>query len=110
LISWIGGRQLVTWGWEGTARVWDVASGRELLVLAGHTDAIEDAALSPDERFLVTTGQDATVRIWDLQAPIHQDYQVGGARDVLQLSPDGRVALTADLEAGDSRAGEGGFF
>jgi serine/threonine protein kinase/WD40 repeat protein len=97
-----GGRQLVTWGWEGTARVWDVASGRELLVLAGHTDAIEDAALSPDERFLVTTGQDATVRIWDLQAPIHQDYQIGGARDVLQLSPDGRVALTLDLEAGEA--------
>ncbi|HET9587274.1 MAG TPA: PQQ-binding-like beta-propeller repeat protein, partial [Anaerolineales bacterium] len=99
-----GGSQIITWGWEGTARVWDVASGRELLVLAGHTDAIADAALSPDERYLVTTGQDATVRIWDLQAPRHQDYdyQLDGARDVLHFSPDGRVALTVGSETGEA--------
>jgi WD40 repeat protein/DNA-binding CsgD family transcriptional regulator len=95
-----GGHQLITWGWDGTARVWDVASGRELLVLAGHTDNIQDAALSPDERYLITTSQDETVRIWDLQAPRHQDYRLGGVSALLQLSPDGRVALTADPETG----------
>ncbi len=94
------GRQLITWGWEGTARVWDVASGRELLVLAGHTDALQDAALSPDERFLVTAGQDKTVRVWDLQAPHSGDYRLDGARDVVHFSPDGRMALTVDPETG----------
>ena len=95
-----GGSQIITWGWEGTARVWDVASGQELLMLAGHTDAIETAALSPDERYLVTTGQDATVRVWDLQAPLRMDNVLQGVRDVFQLSPDGRVALTVDPETG----------
>ena len=105
-----GGSQIITWGWEGTARVWDVASGQELLVLAGHTDAIETASLSPDERYFVTTGQDATVRIWDLQASRHQDYQLDGARDVLHLSPDGRVALTVDPETGTAALVEADSF
>ena len=105
-----GGSQIITWGWEGTARVWDVAGGQELLVLAGHTDAIETAAPSPDERYLVTTGQDATVRIWDLQAPRHQDYQLDGARDVIHFSPDGRVALTVDPETGKTALVEADSF
>jgi serine/threonine protein kinase/WD40 repeat protein len=96
------GGQLVTWGWEGIARIWDVHSGRELLALAGHTDSIEDAALSPDERYLVTAGNDATVRVWDLQALLDQDNQLAGVRKVLHFSPDGRVALTVDPETGSA--------
>jgi WD40 repeat protein/transcriptional regulator with XRE-family HTH domain len=96
-----GGRQIVTWGYEGTARVWDVNSGSLLRVLAGHTDAIFDATLSPDKRFLVTTGQDATVRIWNLKTPLREDNQLEVVRHVLQFSPDGRVALTMDPETGE---------
>jgi WD40 repeat protein/transcriptional regulator with XRE-family HTH domain len=105
-----GGSKIITWGWEGTARMWDVANGREVLVLTGHTDAIADAAPSPDEHYLVTTGQDATVRIWDLQAPRHQDYELEGVRDVLHFSPDGRVALTVDPETGTAALVEADSF
>lgn len=94
------GRQLVTWGTDGTARVWDVASGRELLLLAGHTEPILGAALSADGRYLVTAGRDDAVRIWDLQAPLREDNQLDGVRKALHLSPDGRVALSADPETG----------
>lgn len=88
----------MTWGDDGTARVWDVTSGEELLLLAGHTQPLQGAVLSPDERYLITAGRDDAVRIWDLQAPRHEDNKFGGVHNALHLSPDGRVALTADPE------------
>lgn len=104
------GRQLLTWGWEGTARVWDVATGQEQLVLAGHTDAIQDASLSPDERYLVTTGQDATVRVWDLQAPLRRANRLQGVRGLFHRSPDGRVVLTTDPATGEAMLVEANSF
>ena len=41
------GRRVVTAGDDGTARIWDASSGRSLLVLRGHTDAIRSATFSP---------------------------------------------------------------
>jgi WD40 repeat protein len=45
-------------------RVWDAASGRELLVLRGHEGPVRAAGFSPDGARIVSGSEDNTVRVW----------------------------------------------
>jgi WD40 repeat protein len=49
---------------EYQVRLWDVASGRQLLAFVAHTNAVYAAAFSADGRGLVTGSGDNTARIW----------------------------------------------
>src|SRR5204863_8945204 len=59
------GKRVVTASHDGTARIWDAATGAELVVLSGHRGAVDTAAFSPDGRRVVTASVDNTARIWD---------------------------------------------
>ena len=60
------GKLVVTASDDGTARIWDVASGRSLHTLSGHTDYVDSVAFSPDGKLVVTASDDGTARIWDV--------------------------------------------
>jgi WD40 repeat protein/transcriptional regulator with XRE-family HTH domain len=47
-------------------KLWDAATGRELLTLAGHTAWVMGIALSQDGQRLASTSLDGTVKIWNL--------------------------------------------
>src|SRR5208282_785156 len=47
------GQRIVTGSWDNTAKVWDVANGRELLTLKGHSLGIRSVAFSPDGQRIV---------------------------------------------------------
>jgi WD40 repeat protein len=51
---------------DGTAKLWDRATGLEYATLADHTGPIDGIALSPDGKTLATGSRDQTVRLWDL--------------------------------------------
>jgi len=53
---------------ERTLEVWEAESGDELRALEGHTDKVNDCAVSPDGRFAVSVSDDWTLRVWDLAA------------------------------------------
>jgi WD40 repeat protein len=50
---------------DRTARVWDLATGRELHVLRGHDDRVTDVTWSPDGSELATASADGTIRLWN---------------------------------------------
>src|SRR5262249_40765550 len=57
-----------TVGWDdGVTRVWDLTTGRQFAALPGHTDAVTDAAFSPDGSVLATTSLDGTLRGYALR-------------------------------------------
>jgi WD40 repeat protein len=81
------GNRLATVGDDGTVRVWNAASGGELLTLAhGVGRPVYSVAFSPDGSRLATASFDQTAKIWDaktgqelLTLTGHQDWVVGVA-------------------------------
>lgn len=62
------GRQLLSASWDGTARLWDAATGKQLTSVAVPGDSkrgLQTAALSPDGSRLVTAGEDGVARVWE---------------------------------------------
>jgi len=106
------GRLVVTASADGTARVWDAATGASRGELRGHSGSVNSASFSPDGKFIVTAGNDATVRLWDA-GRIEQVRQIGGAYpkpvSSAEYSPDGRFIVAASGEAAwvcDANRGE----
>ncbi|MGZ9034617.1 MAG: WD40 repeat domain-containing protein, partial [Rhodospirillales bacterium] len=60
------GRTLATGSSDNTARLWEVATGREIGVLRGHEDWVKSVAFSPDGRTLATGSWDNTARLWEV--------------------------------------------
>ena len=94
------GKRLATASDDGTAKVWDATTGRELLTLPikdGH--GRHGVAFSPDGKRLATSTNSGEVTVWDIvtgQAVLilsgHTDRISGVA-----FSPDGkRLATTSD--------------
>ena len=59
------GKKVASSSLDGTARLWDAATGKELLIFRGHTDAVWSVAFSPDGSRLMTSALDKTAKIWD---------------------------------------------
>ena len=63
------GQRIVTGSDDQTAKVWEAASGRELLTLKGHSGGIWSVAFSPDGQRIVTGSRDQTARVWEAARP-----------------------------------------
>src|SRR5262249_52316100 len=51
---------------DGTVRLWNLLSGKEVGRLAAHRGSVETIAFSSDGRMLVSGGEDGTAHIWDV--------------------------------------------
>ncbi len=92
-----GGRILAGASEDGTLRLWDVATGREIHRLRGHSDSVLTVAFSADGKILASGSGDRTVRLWDVatseeirRLPAHRHDVLGVA-----FSPDGKTLAAA---------------
>jgi WD40 repeat protein len=49
-----------------TIKLWNVATGEEMLTLTGHSNAVISLAFSADGKFLVSGGEDNLIKIWQV--------------------------------------------
>ncbi len=92
------GKTLALASREGTVQFWEVATGKLLKTLKGHSSAVNAVVLSPDGRTLATGGSDQTVRLWNVESGRELlqldlgNVDLGGV-ETLAFSPDGTQLL-----------------
>ena len=51
---------------KNNLKIWEVATGKELRTLTGHSDIVFSVAYSPDGRYLASGSRDKTIKIWQV--------------------------------------------
>ena len=91
------GKQLASAGHDRTVKVWDLATGNEVLNLMGHTNAVFSVAFSPDGKRLASGSWDHTVKVWDLTTG-NESFTLRGHKDSvygIAFSRDGKRLANA---------------
>jgi WD40 repeat protein/serine/threonine protein kinase len=94
------GHRLAAASIDKTARIWDIATGREVVTLRGHQAGVGSVAFSPDGTKLATGSGDKTARVWDAatgQALVCHRGHLGIIGGVV-FSPDGRLLATTSAD------------
>jgi WD40 repeat protein len=86
-------RLLASGSVDNSVKLWDAATGKELLTLAGHQARVTGVAFSPDGKRLATSSGDRTVRVWDTTSAKELLCLEGHAGPVtcVAFSTDGRL-------------------
>ena len=92
------GKMLATVGYQGTIRLWDVATRRQIgATMTADSSFVVAVAFSPDGKTLATASDDGTARLWNVSthrqigAPMTVDNKYVNA---VAFSPDGKTLAT----------------
>jgi WD40 repeat protein len=94
------GRQALSASEDGTLKLWDLETGRELRTLAGHSVWVTGVAMSADGRRAVSASVDQTLKVWNLATGRGLHTLAGHSDRVngVALSGDGRRAVSASQD------------
>jgi len=87
-------------GLDGTAELFSVPTGQRLARFEGHRDAVQDAELSPDGRWLATASYDRSIRLWKVadHSLVWSNSVHNGAVFDLAFDPSGAVLASASAD------------
>ncbi|GAJ09300.1 unnamed protein product, partial [marine sediment metagenome] len=94
------GKRIVSGSVEGTIKLWDASTGRELMALRGHSAGVGSPAFSPDGKLIVSGSADKTVKVWDARSG-KELMTLSGHSDLVTsvaFSPDGKRIISGSWD------------
>ena len=87
------GKMIAAATYDKTVRLWDVATGRMLRTLIGHTELVQSVEFSPDGTTVVSASADATTKLWEVATGRELRTLNGHTATVLSVtfSPNGKM-------------------
>ena len=93
-------KYLATASADGTARVWETTTGKEVGRIRQHNAFVRAVTFSPDGRYLATASLDNTARVWETTSgrPITPPLKHANGVVAAAFSPDGQYLATASWD------------
>jgi WD40 repeat protein len=88
------GNTLVSGSYDGTVRLWDLATDRQIgAPITGHDGKVYSVAFSPDGKVIASGADDGTVRLWDVATHRQIGNLTGHDGEIYSVafSPDGKI-------------------
>src|SRR5207253_42253 len=94
------GTRLATASHDGSVKLWEVATGRELRSYYGHSEAVRAVAFRPDGKLVASAGGDKEVRLWDPDTGKDVRTLPGATEFITSVafSPDGTRVASASAD------------
>jgi WD40 repeat protein len=94
------GTRIVYGCYDGTLKVCDAATGRELQTLTGHEGPVNSVAYSPDGARIISASRDKTIKLWDATTGRELLTLTGheGLVNSVAYSPDGTRIISASSD------------
>ena len=94
------GKRLLTASWDGSIRLWDIATGLMERKFTGTQGAVHAAIFNLSEKFIFTAGADRTIRMWETDTGKLVKTFIGHQGEVtsLQLTSDEKMLISHSLD------------
>ena len=94
------GKRFISGSYDRTIKIWNAATGKEIMTLEGHNRCVNSVAYSPKGDYIVSGGDDNTIRIWDawtgsLENTIQAKHEAGVSG--VAFSSDGRRIVSCSM-------------
>ncbi|TAF08940.1 MAG: serine/threonine protein kinase [Nostocales cyanobacterium] len=78
-------------------KLWNIATGKEITALKGHTQNVNVVTISADGKYLVSGGDDKTIKVWNLNTKklIYTLISHTDSVQDLAISKDGKTLVSA---------------
>jgi len=84
---------------DGTLKLWDATTGREIRAFSGHRGMINAVVFSPDGRLAMSGGADNALKLWETATGRElRALQHGDEVHLAAFSPDGQLALSGSKD------------
>ena len=94
------GTTLASGSYDGTVKLWDVATRTNIATLQGHTSVVWSVSFSPDGATLASGSTDRTVKLWDVATRTNIATLQGHTSMVhsVSFSPDGTTLASGSRD------------